>query len=112
MMGASQSLGDDAEKLYDAARKGDTAEVARLAQLGTGLEWRDAKRRTPLLAAVALNKHAVVKQARALRSSAAAQPRTCTQLRRAAVIRCGFVRRLQGCKRWALEPSLDRWRCP
>ena len=114
-MGAGQSLGDDAAALYEAARRGDTAEVARLAQLGTGLEWRDGKGRTPLLAAVALNKHAVVKQARATRSSAAAQPRTCTQLRRTMLARCVGARRLQACKPWApsprLGPSLPLTRC-
>ena len=63
-MGSGQSIGDDARALYDAARQGDAAEVARLAQLGAGLEWRDAKGRTPLLAAVALGKHKAVQQAR------------------------------------------------
>ena len=64
-MGSAQSIGDDARLLYDAARRGDTAEVARLARLGAGLEWRDSKGRTPLMAATALSKRAVVEQARA-----------------------------------------------
>ena len=85
-MGASQSLGDDAQALYDAARKGDTAEVARLAQLGAGLEWRDSKGRTPLLAAVAMNKHAAVKQARCASTRAPAQL-CCTASRCALALR-------------------------
>lgn len=63
-MGAAQSLGDDARAVYDAARRGDEAEVARLAQLGAALEWRDSKGRTPLMAAVALGHRGVVRQAR------------------------------------------------
>ena len=75
-MGNGQSLGDDAKAVYDAARRGDCAEMARLAQLGAGLEWRDAKGRTPLIAAVAMAKHAAVKQARAPRAAATARQAT------------------------------------
>ena len=47
-MGAASSSGSGAEAVYAAARAGDAQRIVLLAEQGAGLEWRDAKGRTPL----------------------------------------------------------------
>jgi hypothetical protein len=60
MGNAESSLGDGSKELYAAAKRGDAGEVQRLAAAGAGLEYRDAKGRTPLVAAVVAGHSATV----------------------------------------------------
>jgi hypothetical protein len=66
-MGNAESSGDASKALYSAAKHGDTAEVSRLHAGGAGLEFRDAKGRTPLQVAVIAGAHGVCHRVRAER---------------------------------------------
>ncbi len=63
-MGNAESTADGSKELYTAAKRGDADEIGRLHAHGAGLEFRDAKNRTPLMMAVAQGHHAACHQVR------------------------------------------------
>ena len=50
-MGNTESTGDASRDLYNAAKRGDVQTLQAMHRAGAGLEWRDAKGRTPLMVA-------------------------------------------------------------